>query len=211
MGLEQRTGIFGSYWGNTFDSSQSLSLDQMKENAIYIWNYLKSEGWTLEAVCGMLGNMQSESAINPGRWQNDSPGGDPEGHGYGLVQWTPYTKYTDWIITQGFSDPSEMDANIFRILHEVENNLQWIATSEYNYSFYEFTQSTDDPYNLAMAFLKNYERPADPNQPTRGDQALFWYEFLGGYIPPTPVVTIKKQKFKWAIFTNRIRNRRTFF
>jgi hypothetical protein len=81
----------------------------------------------LQECCG---NMQSESAINPGRWQSDivMPS-DPTYAGYGLVQWTPYTKYTNWIVNQGFSDPSEMDANIFRILYEVANNLQWIATS----------------------------------------------------------------------------------
>lgn len=74
--------------------------------------------------------MQSESAINPGRWQSDivMPQ-DSTYAGYGLVQWTPYTKYTNWIVNQGFSDPSEMDANIFRILYEVANDLQWIATT----------------------------------------------------------------------------------
>lgn len=60
-----------------------------------------------------------------------------------------------------------MDNNLSRILYEIQNNLQWIATSQYNYSFSEFTQSTDTPYNLALAFLANYERPADPNQPKR--------------------------------------------
>lgn len=60
-----------------------------------------------------------------------------------------------------------MDNNLSRILYEIQNNLQWIATSQYNYSFSDFTQSTDSPYNLALAFLANYERPADPNQPIR--------------------------------------------
>lgn len=106
-----------------------------------------------------------------------------------------------------------MDANIFRILYEVENNIQWIATSTYNYSFKEFTQSTDTPYNLALAFLANYERPAEPNQPARGTQAEYWYEFLGGLppVPPVPTVTRKHKKFPWAVFTKTIRNRRTFF
>ncbi len=123
---------------------------------------------------------------------------------------TPYTKYTDWIVTQGFNDPSEMDANIYRILYEVTNNLQWIATQTYNYSFQEFTQSIDSPYNLALAFLTNYERPADPNQPQRGTQAEYWYEYLGGIVPPTPTIK-KRSKFPWAIFTRPIRNnRRTF-
>lgn len=60
-----------------------------------------------------------------------------------------------------------MDNNLSRILYEVQNNIQWIATQEFNYSFLEFSHSNDTPYNLAMAFLKNYERPANPNQPIR--------------------------------------------
>ena len=65
MALIQRTGKYGTYWGNTYDSSQSLTLEQEKINATYIWNALQAQGWTLNAVAGMLGNMQSESAINP--------------------------------------------------------------------------------------------------------------------------------------------------
>lgn len=103
-----------------------------------------------------------------------------------------------------------MDANLYRIIYEVENNIQWIATSTYNYSFYEFTQSTDTPYNLALAFLANYERPADPNQPARGTQAEYWYEYLGG-LPPVPAVTRKRKKFPWAVLTNKIKKQRTFF
>lgn len=65
MGLEQRTGTYGTYWGNTYDSSNSLNMSQMEINATYLWTYLQNEGWTLNAVAGMLGNMQSESTINP--------------------------------------------------------------------------------------------------------------------------------------------------
>lgn len=65
MGLEQRTGTYGTYWGNTYDSSNSLTMAQMQVNAQYIWSALSSQGWTLNAVAGILGNMQSESAINP--------------------------------------------------------------------------------------------------------------------------------------------------
>lgn len=65
MGLEERVGLYGNYWGNTYDSSNTLTIEQMKINATYIWSALSYQGWTLNAVCGMLGNMQSESAINP--------------------------------------------------------------------------------------------------------------------------------------------------
>lgn len=198
MSVLLRQGIFGEYYGNDYNSSNSLDRAKQELNVKYIYNYLSSKGWTLNAVCGMLGNMQSESAINPGRWQSEDVGN--LSGGYGLVQWTPATKYIDFIGVE--NDPSTMDNNLSRIIYEVENNLQWIATSEYNYSFLEFTKSLDTPYNLAMAFLANYERPADPNQPSRGTQAEDWYEFLSGYVPPTPV---KKKKYKpYNMFLRRV-------
>lgn len=110
----------------------------------------------------------------------------------GLVQWTPYTKYTEWVS----GDPSTMDNNLSRIIYEIENNLQWIATSAYNFSFEEFSKSELSPYELGLAFLANYERPAEPNQPQRGTQAEFWFEFLGGVIP-------RKKKNKWLLERNK--------
>ena len=140
-----------------------------------------------------------------GRWQSDDVGNLNDG--YGLVQWTPATKYIDWVS----GDPSTMDNNLSRIIYEVENNLQWIATCSYNYSFEEFTKSTDTPYNLGLAFLANYERPADPNQPQRGTQAEAWFEFLGGVTPPTPTPVEKKEKFKWVLYLKNIRKRNRIY
>lgn len=201
MALEQRQGEFGNYWGNTYDSSKALNRSQMEVNATYLYGAFLAKGWTINAIAGILGNMQSESSINPGRWQSDRVGGNADGHGYGLVQWTPYTKYTNWVS----SDPSTMDNNISRILYEVENNIQWGSTSGYPLSFKQFTQSTETPYYLAMAFLHNYERPADLNQPSRGTQANEWYEFLTGVTPPpgggenpsTP--STRKNSTKWLL------------
>lgn len=110
----------------------------------------------------------------------------------GLVQWTPYTKYTEWVS----GDPSTMDNNLSRIIYEIENNLQWIPTQTYNFSFEEFSKSELSPYELGLAFLANYERPADPNQPQRGTQAEFWFEFLGG-------IVTKKNNKKWLLSRNK--------
>ena len=35
------------------------------DNANIIRSFFLNEGWTLEAICGMLGCMQGESTINP--------------------------------------------------------------------------------------------------------------------------------------------------
>ena len=39
--------------------------EEQKHNANCIKSYFQSEGWTLESICGMLGNMQYDSSINP--------------------------------------------------------------------------------------------------------------------------------------------------
>ena len=201
MALMIRVGLYGQYWGDTPDSSHALTYDQECINANYIWQSLGRRGWTKNAVAAMLGNMQSESSINPGRWEGNNVGVGP---GYGLVQWTPYTKYTQWAPGAGYGDYSEMDANLARIEYEVANGLQWIPTSAYPMTFQDFKESTDSAYNLAMAFLANYERPADPNQPQRGDQAQAWFEYLGGITPTKK----KKHHFKFVLTQGRRRRQR---
>ena len=125
----------------------------------------------------MLGNMQAESSINPSIWQNLDEGNTSLG--FGLVQWTPATKYLNWCYENDL-EPSSMDSNLQRILWEVENKKQWISTSDYPMSFQEFTTSTESPDYLARAFLYNYERPANPKPSVRGNNALNWANVLNG-------------------------------
>jgi hypothetical protein len=179
------------YSGNRF-----LTMDEMKVNAQYIYEYLTAIGWTKNAICGMLGNMQSESTINPAIWQNLDEGNLLGG--FGLVQWTPATKYLNWCLENEI-EPTQMDSNLQRILYEVINNIQWINPLM---TFAEFTLSTDTPYNLGIMFLTYYERPADPNQPQRGTQAEEWFTFLEGIIPPKP-----KKKSKTHLY---LRKRRVY-
>lgn len=161
--------------GNRF-----LTQSEMTENAQYVLNYLMARGWTKNAVCGMLGNMQTESTINPGIWQSLDEGN--MSGGFGLVQWTPATNYTNWADSHSLVW-GEMDSNLQRILYEVENKLQWIHP---DMTFLEFSKSTDTAYNLGMLFLSHYERPANPDQPQRGTQAQNWFDTLtgGGVVDP---------------------------
>lgn len=161
---------------NTF-----LTLEEMTENAQYIFDTFTGRGWSANAICGMLGNMQTESTINPGLWQ-DRQQGNMSG-GFGLVQWTPASKFTTWADSRGYTW-GDINGQIERIQEEVNTNTQWIATSAFPMSFYEFTQSTDTPYNLAMAFIANYERPENPNQPIRGEQAEYWASVLSFTFTP---------------------------
>lgn len=165
----------------THSGNRFLNMSEMTDNAQYIMDYLIAKGWTKNAISGMLGNMQTESTINPGIWQSLDEGNTRLG--FGLVQWTPATKYLDWAKSKGLT-PTTLDANLQRILYEVENNIQWIKSG---YTFKQFTQSKDTPYNLGLLFLQAYERPKESNQPVRGIQAETWYKVLsadGSIVPP---------------------------
>lgn len=183
-------------------ANRYLTQSEMETNATYIYYYLSQRGWTLNAVAGMLGNMQTESTINPGIWQNLNEGVGPA---FGLVQWDPFTKYTNWCEENGL-EPSEMDSALQRIEWELENGEQYYPTTAYPETFAEFKVSTADPYYLGMAFLANYESPADPDQPARGTQAETWYTFLSGLGPitPTPTPTTKKKRgYNFVLFGNK--------
>lgn len=185
MAVYLRKGSIDYYYGNDFNSSDSLSLEQMRLNATYIYKYFQSVGWSVNSISAMLGNMQAESTINPGRWQGNNVGGGPA---YGLVQWDPFTKYTNWATTNGYSDPSEMDSNLARIIYELNQGegYQWITTSEYPLSFREFTKSTEGIGYLTTAFLKNYERAGVERLEERIEYASYWYQYLTGDNPPDP-------------------------
>jgi hypothetical protein len=178
-----------------YDTNAFLSQDEMTVNAQYILDFFIGQGWSKNAICGMLGNMQSESSINFGIYESLNSASST--NGFGLVQWTPNTKYFDWANANGYSG-DHVNGEVQRILWEVANNQQWISTSSYPMTFAEFTISTDTPENLAQAFIHNYERPANPDQPQRSTQARYWYDNLtggtgGGTNPPPTNTDVNKQ------------------
>lgn len=164
-------------------ANRYLTRAEMEGNATYIVNALRQYGFTDNAIAAILGNMQSESGINPGIYEGlDSTS---ETNGFGLVQWTPNTKYKTWADANGYSY-GDIDGQLARIEYEVENGLQWISTDSYPLSFAAFKWSNQTPEYLAQAFLYNYERPKSLDQPNRSTQAREWYTFIGGVDPDTP-------------------------
>lgn len=204
QGLSFKTFEGGT--GNVIDwivpeQTRALTLEEMQNNAKCFYGYMNiMYGMTLNACCGILGNAQSESTINPNRWQGDDPYHQPpDSWGFGLVQWTPYTKIVEWLQQLGVWETDYIgygNGECQRLKWELDNNQQWIATTQYPISFQEFWTSTDDAGTLALTFLANYERPYDPNQPTRATQAREWYEYLKDWTPVLPGTEIPPDKKK---------------
>lgn len=160
-----------------YSGNHYLTQAQMESNAQLFYEKMSGYGFSLNAIAGMLGNMESESGINPGIWQSLKPF---EG-GYGFVQWTPYTNYSDWA---GADWQDNGDKECERISYEFDNGLQYYPTKSYPITAQEFKTSDKPPGYLASAFLYNYERPKNLNQPNRRTQAEKWYTFLSGQEPP---------------------------
>lgn len=199
MGFGLRTGKYGSYYGSTKDSSQSLSKEQQQVNALYIAKVLSSKGWSLNAIAGLLGNIQAESALNPGRWQSEAVGSSSAG--YGLIQWTGSSIHTKWSGLKG-QDYSTMDANLDHILAESSSNDSWYKKKDelralgltdentLDLTYKTFATSMASPYDLACIFVFYRERcyvslygsPTEKKKlcDTRGGYAQEWYTFLGG-------------------------------
>lgn len=162
-----------------------MSLEEMQNNAIEVYNQLGSYGWSLNAICGVLGNMTHESYLNPAQTQIGYPIGTLKG-GYGLVQWTPARKYKEWAINNGH-DIADGYWQLFD-LDTQAHGVEYIKKSAYPLTYSEFKVSEETPAYLTEVFLKNYERAGVEALQSRVEWANYWYEYLSGEEPPVPPV-----------------------
>ena len=136
-----------------------LSEAESMNNAQMVADHFAGSDWSREAIAALVGNMRHESSINPDMyeygydWSSD--------RGYGLVQWTPRSKYWNWATARGL-EPRSGDSQLSRIDYEVENNIQWIPRSDYGgATFKQFRQNSGkwSVDYLTEMFTWSYERP----------------------------------------------------
>ena len=186
----------GFYWSHskfTYDS------EEQHTNVWYITRFLRAKGWTDNAIAGVLGNMQSESGINPGAYYGYV---EFSAVSFGVVQWDPTSKYQKW---HDANYPGviyeHLGCQLNRLIYEFGNKIQYYSTSEFPISASAFIHSTEPASYLAKVFVRNYERPAsvlksdDETQEEheakkaatyaqRGKQGAHWYEFITGNPDP---------------------------
>jgi hypothetical protein len=165
----ERRGDHGSVSNFWISENRPLTEEEQKRNAICVYGILKKEGFSMDAVAAVLANMEAESTINPGRWEN----GLVRGGGYGLCQWTPYTKIT------GQRDYKEDDGDMQMAYFLRTFEAEWIDKSGYC-SALEFREGKGSAEDLAAAFLICYERPLAPGDTLaiRKQKAARWKTYL---------------------------------
>ena len=148
-----------------------LSESESLQNAQLVANHLIKQGWTKESISALCGNMRHESSINPDMYEYGYNWS--EDRGYGLVQWTPRSKYWNWAESKGLN-PRDGDSQLDRIDYEVEQNIQWISTPNYPETYAQFRASTKSMDYLVPAFTWNYERPnAESGQQSMPERIAF--------------------------------------
>lgn len=188
--------------------NQPLTNDETVNNAYLVYTRLKHEGWTLQCIAAVLANMEAESRINPGAWENYNYGNTSGG--YGLVQWTPATKYINWA---GEGWDTNHNKQLDRLLYESTMGGEfWVRRSPYSeWSFTDFVSSTEDVRTLACVFCWNFEGSAvvlwgtdaekEALKKYRSDLADKWWSFIEeNESNPTP---IRRRKLPLWMYVKR--------
>ncbi|MBN8887459.1 MAG: LysM peptidoglycan-binding domain-containing protein [Rudaea sp.] len=120
--------------------------------------YFMSQGWSREQAAGIVANLEVESAhtLDPHIQQY---GGGP---GYGIAQWEgPRQAQFQQVMGKDIHNASYGDELQF---------VQWELTHSES-SAGNALRTQTSAYGAGMSVLNNYERPADRNQPARGELA----------------------------------------
>lgn len=167
------------------DSLGVLTQAQMEENAQMFYSYFQGY-MTIEAMAGILGNIQRESQLNPG--QQESGYGGSLSYGHGLIQWTPGSIIVNWCTERGLNW-YDGDAQCYRIKCEGEAiegaGGTWLTTEEYPYTWAEFCKLTDVA-EATKSYLAERERAGVSALDLRLQYAAEWYDFLSGNYKYTP-------------------------
>ena len=214
------TPLPSASWHNAVSGGYSRTSQEAFDNAICTFRKLSSLGWTVNAVAAVYGNMEAESGYNPWRWESDAVPyyANTPSYGYGLVQFTPSSKYISSSAAQGYSgygpnwadhtgSANDGDAQ----LEYIHNYADYYSTTAYPMGFDEFRTSTLDAGTLARAWLYNYERPADPTatEDARAEAGQYWYNILsiysgGGFNPGKIMAAVKRGASGGYIWRKRI-------
>lgn len=155
-----------SYWAlGNYDSST------VADNAREVYNKLTGAGWTHEAACGVIGNLIHESCgINPGQFQ----GGYNYSWqaGFGIAQWTPGTKVSNYIGSQAQGVADDGDRQIDLLMSDTAqwntaflnpdgtSNYYGLSGLPYITSMAAYSQSTADVADLTAVWMVCWERPS---------------------------------------------------
>jgi peptidoglycan hydrolase-like protein with peptidoglycan-binding domain len=179
-------------------STSPIDLTYRRANATYIYNNLRGQGYNKAAACAVLGNMQRESGIDPGVWENTNP----SNRGFGLIQWSStrlpglmthlvasygQTSVLAWgaNLLVANNPKSMMDGQLSYYHNEFNSGNHWGAKPGYSgpvmTSYTQFKTSTLSTGDLARVFDGYFERSNDSASTVTTYRVAYaneWYNYL---------------------------------
>lgn len=174
-------------WAAVWTNSLNALTEAQKENNVnIIYAFFKNLGWNDLPIAAMLGNMELEGQMNPAQWENGKAIEGSGAVGFGLSQWTPWTKLANFL---GDNWRNDYDGQLRRIEWEAKpenQGQQWVPLSSYeSYTFQQFAHDTTHTLEwLVACYEYSYER-GTPMIATRVQYAERWLAYIQGE-PPTP-------------------------
>ena len=150
-----------------------LTKKQQLKNAKYIKSYFEKKKWSINAICGLLGNIYEECGMNPGLWQywNDVT------YAYGLLQWDDATNFLNRATSKKLTpkDVNSMASDNPKKLMDLQLKYfektmggkynTWYQTTAYygciKMSVKKYKKSKKKAEKLAYIFHGSYERSGD--------------------------------------------------
>lgn len=185
-----------------------LNQREMEQNALEIWAWWRSKGWSMESCAAILGNMQQESTINPALYEQGwgaFTGVETWTHGFGLIQWTPCNQYYSRFNAVGLSIMYPNDQLAWLDYECQAGRGYYFKNPNYDYRYWGWSSLVyeSDPNaidDMTVCFMWSRERPAydAAGIANRKAYARAWYQFLGGYIGKRPPI--------WLLFKLKERN-----
>ncbi len=160
----------------------------MTNNALLIYNQLRASGLSEAGALGLMGNWMAESGLEPGRLQGDFTQGRTysraytddvasgrigrsqfgrDQKGYGLAQWTYYTRKEDLYDFWNGSGKALDDAGM-----QVSFAVQELSENGEYAGLWSVLKTTEDIWTATDKVCRLYERPYYNNVEARYQYAL---------------------------------------
>ena len=184
---------WNSVWTTSFWPLGNYDSPLVLENAQAAYDAMTGAGWTHNAAIAVIGNLCHESTgINPGQFEGGY--NYSWAHGFGIAQWTPGTKVSDYIGSQAQGIADDGDKQIEFLINTPGQYSTYYLNPDGSAPYYgltglpyissmaEFSQSEESIEDLTALWMVCWERPgaAGAGLATRIQYAQWFADHING-------------------------------
>lgn len=184
---------WNSVWTTAYWPLGDYQSPLVLENAQAAYDAMTGAGWTHNAAIAVLGNLCHESGgINPGQFENGK--NYSWSWGFGIAQWTPGTKVSDYIGSQAQGVVDDGDKQIEFLINtpgqyntvylnpDGSSNYYGLSGLPYITNMYDYSQSNASIEDLTALWMVCWERPGAEYAAlsTRVQYAQYFAEHING-------------------------------